>query len=93
MGFKKIKKIILDTLFPINCINCSKDGFWVCRECFQKIPLNTEHFCPLCYKNKTPDGKTCFDCRKKYTIDGILTASLYRTKKEFIIINTDLFPI
>lgn len=29
----KILKFILDLIFPIYCVNCKKEGEWVCEEC------------------------------------------------------------
>lgn len=81
-SFNHFKKLTLDTLFPIYCISCKKYGKWVCHECFDKIPINIEQHCPLCKKAITPDGKTCFDCKKKYSIDGILVSSHYKINKE-----------
>jgi ComF family protein len=78
----KIKKFTLDTLFPIHCISCSKYGEWVCSDCLEKISIGIEQVCPICNKSITPDGKTCFDCKRKYSIDGILVASSYRLDKK-----------
>ncbi len=35
-----MKKFILDLLFPIHCLGCSKEGEFFCPDCCQKIPLN-----------------------------------------------------
>ena len=80
--FNKIKIIVLDTLFPVHCISCSKYGEWICNDCLEKISINIDQTCPLCNQSVTPDGKTCFDCKKKYSIDGILIASSYRLDKK-----------
>lgn len=74
------RKLILDTLFPIRCISCSKNEEWLCGDCLEKININIDQVCPLCSTSITPDGRTCFDCKKKYSIDGILVASSYREK-------------
>jgi competence protein ComFC len=74
------KKFTLDTLFPISCISCNKPGEWLCQKCFSKINLKNEQVCPYCEKKITPDGRTCFDCRKKYGLDGLLVASTYQNK-------------
>ncbi len=37
---KKLTKLILDTLFPIECVSCGKTGFFICDNCFSKIEIN-----------------------------------------------------
>lgn len=75
-----IKKLILDTLFPINCLSCGKHGVWLCDSCLKKIPLRTEQVCPVCEKLITPDGRICFGCHKKLAINGLLAASSYQNE-------------
>lgn len=69
---------ILDTLFPITCLSCGKNGEWICDKCLAKIPLKIDHVCPLCEKKITPDGRICFECRKHSALDGLLTATSYK---------------
>ena len=76
----KIKKFILDTLFPISCLSCGKPDEWICQECLDKISLKREQVCPICEKAITPDGRVCFNCKKKYSIGGVLAASSYKNK-------------
>ncbi|HEX8974146.1 MAG TPA: ComF family protein [Patescibacteria group bacterium] len=76
----KSKKVMLDTLFPIFCLRCHKEGSWICDSCLEKIPINTEQLCPLCEKTETPNGRTCFACRKKTSLDGLIVAASYRDK-------------
>ncbi len=76
----RIKKFILDTLFPISCLSCEKPDEWICEECLDKIPLKREQICPICEKATTPDGRVCFKCKRKYSIDGLLTAASYKNK-------------
>ena len=34
-----MKKFILDSLFPINCLGCGQEGQFICPACFERIPL------------------------------------------------------
>lgn len=36
----KILKFILDIIFPIKCVNCKKEGEWVCLKCKDKFLSN-----------------------------------------------------
>jgi len=74
---KKTHFIILDTLFPISCINCKKEGSWLCDKCQNNIHINEEHLCPICEKMITPDGRTCLSCKRKSFLDGLLVAASY----------------
>ncbi len=76
----KIKKFMLDTLFPVFCISCSRPNAWICKECLDKIPLKNSQTCPFCEKVITPDGRVCFKCRKKSSLDGLLVASSYKNE-------------
>jgi len=76
----KIKDFILDTLFPISCLSCGKPDEWICEKCLDRISLKREQVCPICEKATTPDGRVCFKCKKKYSIDGVLTAASYKNK-------------
>ncbi|MCX6765724.1 MAG: ComF family protein [Candidatus Moranbacteria bacterium] len=76
----KIKKFILDTLFPVSCLSCGKPDEWICEECFSKIPSLRDQVCPWCEKIPTPEGRVCFACRKKSSLDGLLVASSYQNK-------------
>jgi ComF family protein len=36
----KFKKFILDTIFPIECLGCGREGVWLCEECLGKIGVD-----------------------------------------------------
>lgn len=36
----EIKKFILDTLFPVECLGCKGEGEWLCGDCFGKIKVD-----------------------------------------------------
>jgi ComF family protein len=36
----KIKKFVFDTLFPIECLGCRREGKWFCDECLAKIKVD-----------------------------------------------------
>jgi len=74
---KKIHRFILDVLFPVTCLGCGKEGTWLCETCLALLPLEDEHVCPICEKMVTPSGRTCFACRKKSSLDGLLAAFSY----------------
>lgn len=74
------KNIVLDTIFPVSCISCDKPGVWLCENCLNKVFLKTEQVCPYCEIKITPNGHTCFDCKKKFSLDGLLVSASYKDK-------------
>lgn len=34
---KHFQKIILDLLFPIECLGCGREGFWLCQDCSRRL--------------------------------------------------------
>lgn len=76
--FKKVRNFILDVFFPINCLGCKAEDVWICNICKEKINIRNEQVCPICEKTTTPDGQTCFACKKKAWLDGMLVAASYR---------------
>jgi competence protein ComFC len=83
--YKKIANLILDTLFPISCLFCKTDGFWICDECLGKINLLSFQVCPYCEKNIMPGGRICPYCREKFIgknqlapLDSLIVAAKYK---------------
>lgn len=74
----KLENFILDTLFPITCLSCGKNGEWICAECLAKIPLKIDQVCPLCERKITPGGRICFECHRHSDLDGLLAATSYK---------------
>lgn len=77
---KKAHNLFLDLLFPITCRGCQKNDTWLCNECLAKIIRLESQTCPLCEKNITPDGKTCFSCKNNCALDGLLVCTSYQEK-------------
>ncbi len=76
--FNSVKEFILDTLFPKFCINCRKEGDYLCYDCFCLIDILDRQYCPFCKPPRpVADGKTCFFCSRKYKLDGLYFATSY----------------
>ena len=76
-----LKKIILDLLFPANCIICEHPGSYLCGKCHSSIPVKKTDFCPICEKTEAFAGRVCNICENqkgKIFLDGIIVASYYR---------------
>ena len=66
-----IKNIILDILFPKVCINCKKEGKYICDKCELFISENSL-ICPVC-GNSNFTGETHFGCKGRYSLDGLIS--------------------
>jgi ComF family protein len=76
---RKIKKAVLDTLFPIFCLACETEGFWLCDQCLFKIQLLDFQLCPACEANITEKGALCPACResRKSSLDSLIVSVSY----------------
>jgi len=77
---KNLHRLFLDILFPITCAGCGKENKWLCESCLAKIIIKEEQICPLCEKVETPDGRICFSCKKRSSLDGLLVCASYKEK-------------
>ena len=79
----QIKTSILDTLFPIHCMGCQQEGFWLCEECFSQIETLPFQVCPRCEKLIIEGGKLCGRCKqlslknKDFTLEAVIVSSKY----------------
>jgi ComF family protein len=62
---------LLDLLFPIACLNCKKEGVYICSSCLNKLP-EIETICPVC-ERASIDGFTHIRCKKKLGLDGLIS--------------------
>lgn len=71
---KPIYNFILDILFPKFCINCGLEKDYLCYDCFFLIEILEKQHCPFCNK---PNSKTCPECKKTKSLDGLFCAASY----------------
>jgi len=73
---KKIYNFLLDLIFPVYCLGCQKEGFWICDDCFDKIKINDKLVCPVC-KKEEKQGRVCDKCQNLTFLNGLWIASDY----------------
>lgn len=79
-NLENIIKAVKDCIFPVFCLNCKKEGQWLCLDCFIKIEANGEEFCPICHKyNK--NGAVCLECKSQSFLDSHLAIIKYEEDK------------
>lgn len=76
--FFKVKKFVIDILFPKFCLNCGKEGSYLCEDCFSLIDVSERQYCPFCSIPKIVlDGRTCPSCRRSKKLNGLYSAVPY----------------
>lgn len=73
--FQKLFTLVLDLLFPIECLGCGREGEWLCTKCntFPAAP----RACPFCHQaNKT--NTTCDTCQKEKALDALIAVTSYQ---------------
>lgn len=73
---QKLKKVILDTIFPPRCLNCNRLGKYICNECEQKIIKIKYQNCPLCHR-KNIDNRLCPSCRQGSGLYGVVALGFF----------------
>jgi len=83
--------MLLDTLFPIQCLLCRKDNVWICKKCLDKIEILSLQVCPYCEKIEMPAGKICPRCKESLLgknkiapVDNLVAAGNYKDVSHFI---------
>ena len=72
-----LKNFFLDILFPCFCVNCQKQGTYLCQDCQALIEILEYQFCPVCGK-RIIDQKTCKSCQRKTNLEGLYFAVDYQ---------------
>ncbi|MBT3356505.1 ComF family protein [bacterium] len=85
-----------DIIFPIKCINCGKEGEFICKKCFSLLPKNSFQVCPVCEKTILSNGDVCNHCRQRVSSpinrlfvvsdykDPLLSKSIHYLKYNFV---------
>ena len=71
-----MRDFILNILFPIECVGCSKEGGWICESCLNTIPFNSSRYCFSC-KQKNNYGEFCRNCAPNFFLNGVWIAGNY----------------
>jgi len=78
MLIKKIYKLILDLIFPCSCLNCKKEGEWLCRDCLKAIKPYQNQSCAICGKRSVTNP--CPFCQKETKIKKLIIRASYDQK-------------
>ena len=77
MWINKVRKFILDLLFPQFCLGCQKEGDYLCQDCQATLEISQYRYC-LCKKPiRLPEGGKCRFCQSK-KLNGLYFALSYQ---------------
>ncbi|MFZ3054748.1 MAG: ComF family protein [Minisyncoccales bacterium] len=69
-------KRLCDLFFPKKCINCRREGSFLCEDCLSLIPINPFEYC-LC--EKLEKRSKCENCKNR-SLDRILSTTSFNNK-------------
>jgi ComF family protein len=72
----KIKRALLDALFPIHCLGCEKEGCWLCPDCRGAICAKPLFLCPGC-GCFSPGGTTHVRCAERTPLSALVSPYHY----------------
>ncbi len=73
----KMGEFCLDLFFPRICLNCQREGKWLCDDCLATLEIQSNVFCPICLR-RVLDFRTCPSCKNKTNLAGLLWAAPYQ---------------
>ena len=84
----RTRQILLDSLFPLHCLGCGKEGSIFCPSCEAELPRLTEPCCPICARPNS--ASVCAACVSSppeiggigapYLMDGPVREAVHRFK-------------
>lgn len=78
--FLDLKNFVLDTLFPLSCQLCGKDGVLVCAPCLNGLKLADTQVCLECRKPNIL-GLTHARCNRPHATTGTISIYNYKDPK------------
>lgn len=74
-----IKNFLLDLFFPVFCLNCGKEGEYLCQNCFSLIDVSSYTYCPFCSPLKIVLNGLCNSCKRKHkNLSGLFSVCSYQ---------------
>jgi ComF family protein len=83
MDFLKIKKFILNAILPQRCLKCGKllSGEEVlCLDCFGKIEINSDFYCPRCGA-RLPEAKLTCHKEEKFILAAVTSYKISEARE------------
>ena len=74
--FTDAKNFVLDTLFPIHCLRCDKEGKFICDGCLPQLTRLKDQYCITCGR-PSPMGFTHPGCKTPHCADGLVSILNY----------------
>lgn len=72
-----LTKLVLDVLFPIQCLNCHQEGLFLCVNCQNRLQLVSHQICVMCRKPNF-GGQTHGKCLNSQTPQALISIFDYK---------------
>ena len=69
--------MLLDWLFPKECVGCGEWGNYLCEDCVNKLIEIRNHICPMCGKSSLY-GMSHTQCRHPWGMEGLVGVMEYK---------------
>lgn len=76
---QQVSKLILDAVFPIQCIGCGIYDVYFCDSCLATVKTRNDFECIGC-KRPAVEGNTCVNCRNDFKVSRLFVATDYNDK-------------
>ncbi len=76
---KRLGLVFLDYIYPKNCLDCKKEGFWLCGDCLKSQLAKNNYSCWYCGGSEVYPG-ICLNCSIKYNLNGVYILTDYDNK-------------
>jgi len=77
ISLRRVEQTLLDIVFPPRCVNCRREGHYLCSDCRTAIVPVTLPMCDLCGRPVSVPGlcSSCLHCR--VPVDGIRSVAFF----------------
>lgn len=77
ISLRRAEQALLDVVFPPRCVNCHREGDYLCSDCRTGVSLVTPSMCDLCGRPVSNPG-LCSSClRCPAPVDGIRSVAFF----------------
>ncbi|MCH7605431.1 ComF family protein [Patescibacteria group bacterium] len=67
---ERAKNAVLDMFFPVRCVGCGNEGFYICKRC-EGFAGEASLICPACQQS-TFTSESHKACQSRYALDGLV---------------------
>ena len=82
---RELKAVIIEIIFPVKCLNCGREGEFLCEDCFSIIQIIDQKYCHICKRRKPANVFQCEECKRKTSLAHLFFATTYHESQEDVL--------